>query len=115
MRKYLLVLMLFLSASAFAQAAHKITLTWQDTQNPPGTVYNVYKNVTSGPCTATPTLQTLSASVTAFTFDDTTVKVGETWCYAVTAGTGASESGFSNTAQATVKNFPPQNLGAKGN
>ncbi len=115
MRKFLLAFAFLVSLSAFAQTARSVTLTWQDTANPAGTTYNVYRNVTVGGCTPTPTLQTLVTSVTVKTYTDTNVKTGDIWCYAVTAGTGATESSFSNTAQATVKNFPPTSLVAASN
>lgn len=106
-----LLALLLLAASAFAQS-HSVTLTWADTLNPPGTTYNIYRQL--GPCPATPPTTTAGftkinpASVTVKTYTDTTVLGGQVYCYIGTSANTTSESGPSNSAGATVPGtFPP--------
>lgn len=106
-------ILLLITGFSHAQTARSVDLTWQDSKNPTGTVYNVYR--ASGSCTGTPTFQTLVSSVTTKSYSDTTVKTGETWCYEVTAVNSGLESSPSNTAQATVGPFPPSSLVQKVN
>lgn len=107
MRK-LLAGALLLCTGLFAQNnQHKVTLTWQDTLNPAGTTYSVYRS--TGLCSGTPTFSKLAASVTVKTYDDTTVQPGN-YCYVVTASLNGMESPQSNTALAPVPSFAPTQL-----
>ena len=49
--RFVLAMLIFASAAA-AQTTHKVTLTWQDTLNPAGTTYSVYR--ATGLCSGTP-------------------------------------------------------------
>lgn len=75
---------------------HYVTLTWtaSTTSN---VTYNVYRTTTSG-VYSTP----LASAGAATSFTDYTVVAGQTYYYAITAVSGASESAYSTPAQATV-------------
>ena len=117
----ILTLALLLAAAALAQAPqHSVTLTWIDTVNPTGTVYNVYRLASA--CPATPPniepdgFTRIASSLAVFTYKDTAVTSGTTYCYFLTAGvvggTGAtSESAASGDVGGTIPGtFPPQML-----
>jgi hypothetical protein len=92
----LIIILLSVVASA---AGRTVTLTWQDTQNPTGTTYNVYKGV--GDC-ATSNLAFVkinTAPVAALTYTESNVATGQ-YCYYVTAFGGGMESAPSNKAPA---------------
>jgi hypothetical protein len=101
----------FLFIAALGAAAqtqtHSVTLTWQDTLNPTGTTYSVYRS--TGLCSGSPTFSKLAAAVTDKKFEDTTVQPGN-YCYQVTAALNGMESAPSNTAHAPVPTFAPSQL-----
>lgn len=96
----------------FAQT-HAVTLSWQDTVNPAGTVYNIYRS--SGPtCPAALTaFVDIAPQIVGLTWTDTTVTPGW-YCYYVTASyPGAGESSPSNQSSADVPGpilLPPVNV-----
>jgi len=90
-----------------AQTTHTATLTWNDTTNPSGTTYNIYR--ASGLCSGNPSYTKIATSITAKTYVDSTVTPGN-YCYYATATFGGVESGPSNTALAPIPSFAPTNL-----
>ncbi len=96
----IVAVMLIVMPSHMEAQTRSATLTWADTVNPSGTTYNVLR--ATGLCTGTPTFSTLASGVTGLTYKDTTVVVGNNYCYAVTATFGSLTSAQSNTALATV-------------
>lgn len=86
---------------------HSVTLNWQDTANPTGTTYNVYR--ATGLCSGTPTFSKIATAVANKTYVDTTVLPGN-YCYQVTATSNSVESAPSNSALAPVPSFAPQQL-----
>ncbi len=83
---------------------HVATLNWNDTINPPGTLYNAYR--ATGPCSPASAFVKIGSMIGSLSFQDTTITPG-TFCYAVTAVSPIGESGQSNTAQATLAPPPP--------
>jgi hypothetical protein len=67
-------------------ASHQATLTWQDSLNPSGTTYNVYRSsgVTWNPV--------LLANVSALNYTDTTIVANQSYVYKVTAIVDGAES-----------------------
>lgn len=102
-----IVLFFLFAALAFSQTTRTVVLMWEDTLNPAGTTYAVYR--ADGPCSATPPFVKI-ADATPKTFTDTGVTTGNRYCYVVTALLGEMESEYSNTAQANVKPHPPNKL-----
>lgn len=100
----MVVPLLIAASMAWAQSTRKVTLTWADNSNPPGTTYSVKR--ATGLCTGTPTFATLATGITVKTYEDTTVTVGN-YCYVVTATFSGLESPPSNTAGAPVLPKPP--------
>lgn len=86
---------------------HSVTATWQDTQNPAGTTYSVYR--AQGLCSGTPTFAKLATGVATKTYTDSTVTPGN-YCYQVTATAGGVESAPSNSSLASVPSFSPTSL-----
>lgn len=100
-----------LTAVAFMQGSgHSVLLTWVDTQNPTGTTYNMYR--ASGLCLGSPAFSKIATGITALTYTDSPVPVGN-FCYQATASQNGMESAPSNSASAAVLPFPPQTLNAK--
>jgi hypothetical protein len=97
-----LIVVLFLIALPLqAQTVHTVKLTWNDTVNPTGTTYNVYRAAAA--CSTNPTLTKLNTSpITVMTYTDSTVTNGTTYCYAATAVGPGGESAFSNDAPAVI-------------
>lgn len=104
MRNLILILLV---AVAYAQTTHSVSLAWQDTANPTGTTYNVYR--ATGLCSGTPTFNKIASAVTVKTYTDTTITPGN-WCYQVTAVFQGSESVPSNSVNPNVPAFAPQSL-----
>lgn len=102
-----LILFLFAALIALAQTTHGVLLTWQDSLNPAGTTYSVYRS--AGLCSGTPTFSKIASALTAKTYDDTTVTTGN-YCYGVTATLNGMESAMSVTVLAPVPAFIPTNL-----
>jgi hypothetical protein len=114
-----LIILLCLTSSAKAQAAHSVGLTWTastDAAANPSLAYNVYR--LNGACPAVaPTSVSGSgftkintASVTTTAYTDSTVAPG-TYCYFATAFISATESVPSNDASAVVQPKSPTSLG----
>ena len=96
--------LLMAAGITWAQSARKVTLTWTDTSNPSGTTYSVKR--AAGLCSGTPAFSTLATGITAKTYEDSTVTVGN-YCYVVTASFAGLESAPSNSAAAPVLPRPP--------
>ncbi len=96
-----------LSALSAQTQTHSATLTWQDTANPAGTTYSVYRS--TGLCSGTPMFSKLATGLTAKTYVDETVQPGN-YCYQVTAMFNSVESAPSNSAHAPVPSFAPGQL-----
>ena len=105
--KLLLALLIATAALAQTPPTHSATLTWQDTANPAGTTYSVYR--ATGLCSGTPTFAKIASAVATKTFVDSTVLPGN-YCFSVTATNNGMESAQSNTAPAAVPSFAPQAL-----
>lgn len=87
----------------------RVTLAWEDTANPAGTVYNAYRlpAACGTPEGGATTWVKLNATpVNVKTYQDNAVGIG-TYCYRVTAVLNGLESEPSNTAGATVGPFAP--------
>lgn len=102
-----LVLLFVALLVLYAQAQHTVTLTWQDTQNPTGTTYSVYR--APGLCSGTPAWNKIATALEEKAYTDSTVQPGN-YAYQVTATVNGVESAPSNCAQVAVPAFPPQNL-----
>lgn len=82
MKKLLASLILF-AGSALAQQTFTVTLKWQDTVNPAGTQYNLYRK--QGICTTDLTGFTkIAGPIAAMTYDDLKVNQGS-YCYYATS------------------------------
>lgn len=86
---------------------HSVTLNWEDTLNPSGTTYSVYR--ATGLCSGTPAFNKLASAVAVKTYVDLTVNPGN-YCYYVTASYNGVESGPSNSALAPVPSWAPTKL-----
>jgi hypothetical protein len=104
----LLRLSLFLPVLLMGQTT-TVKLSWQDTRNPAATTYNVYR--APGLCSGSPVFAKIANGVTAKTYDDANVAVGN-FCYATTASLNGLESAQSNTVQVAVPPAPPTSLNA---
>lgn len=98
---------LILGLMAMAQQTHSVTLNWQDTANPAGTTYSVYRAV--GLCSGTPAFSKIATAIAGTSYIDSTVQPGN-YCYAVTATFNGVESAQSNTTQPAVPAFAPTGL-----
>lgn len=116
MKRFLSILVFsvfFLVPTSFAQ--HSVTLTWvasADAAANPSLTYNIFRSVST--CAAATTFaQINTAAITTTTFTDTSVSVGNTYCYEATAVLNGVQSADSNTAQAVILPAPPSSLVAK--
>lgn len=88
-------------------STRQVVLTWDDTLNPAGTTYNIYRS--PAPCGLSSTVFTkLIPNITAKTYTDTATP-GQ-YCYYATATTNALESDHSNTVDTSVNPYPPSKL-----
>src|SRR5215472_16701480 len=78
--------------------SHSVTLAWTASTSSGVTGYNVYRSATTGG----PYTKLTTTAVTGTTYTDASVTAGATYYYVATALVGASESGYSNQASATV-------------
>lgn len=107
MLRRLLALFILFAASAFAQAAHSVTLTWSWVQGAGGaaTGFIVQRGtVAGGPYTAVATI-TSPATLTYVDASSATnvLAEGQKYCYVVQAtGNGGTTSAFSNEACGTI-------------
>jgi len=98
---------LFFSLALFAQtSARQVVLTWEDTQNPAGTTYSIYRS--NGVCANATNFTRIANNIALKTYTDT-ANPGQ-YCYYATATLNSVESDASTTAEAKVKPFPPKTL-----
>jgi|SRR5579864_925994 len=98
--KKLVILLFLLATSALAQ--HSISISWV---NPPanavtGITYNVYRAV--GSCVTAPFTKVASA-ITTINFTDSTVVLGQLYCYYVTSINNSVESIASPPTQISIQ------------
>jgi fibronectin type 3 domain-containing protein len=91
-----------LCAQANTPGQHQVVLTWTASTTPSVT-YNVYRGIATGVCSGTPTPYATNISPTTYT--DTSVTLGTTYFYAVSAVGSGGESACSSEAQAAVPNI----------
>lgn len=84
-----------------------VALTWKDTRNPAGSLYNVYR--ASGLCSGTPAFSKLASGITALELHDKAVTPGH-YCYRVSAIDNSVESAVGNSVLASVPAWPPDKL-----
>jgi hypothetical protein len=107
----LIMLLALLSASAFGQVAHQVTLTWKQSAGiltsgnlgwfplSGGITGNcVYRALSS----VGPYSRLFCSSSPSITYTDTTVQAGQTYYYAISAVAGSAESGISDPVQAVI-------------
>lgn len=99
-----IALLLVLAVPALGQSApKKVVITWNDTLNPTGTTYNIYRAAAA--CSTNPTLAKINtAPVTVMTYTDSPGP--GTYCYAATAVGPGGESALSNQSPATILSLP---------
>lgn len=89
---------IFLAAGLCGQTPRNVVLTWEDTRNPAGTTYSIWR----ANCGTTPSAFTLVASsITTKGYTNTAVPAG-TYCYGVMAVYGGRQSDLSNIARVSV-------------
>lgn len=96
-------------ACSFAQTSRAVDLTWEHSGTTTG--FNVYR--AAGSCAAAPApvfAKLNPAAITEKRYTDSSVVTGQVYCYRVTAIAGALESIPSNTAEAPIAPYPPNNL-----
>lgn len=106
MRKLFCIIFLTISISAAAQ--HTATVTFTDSPDKaanPTLSYQVYRAVAA--CSTNPTFTKIGSTILVSPFVDSTVTVGNTYCYRVTAVLNNVESPPSNSAQGIVGIAPP--------
>ena len=86
---------------------HSVVVNWVDALNPSGTTYNVYR--ASGTCASGGTFTEVGNGVSALTYTDANVPLGNL-CYYVTAVNSGLEGLPSNKADAAVRPFAPQTV-----
>lgn len=92
------------TATLTATALNSVVLTWDPSQSPNLSHYNLYRGVVSG---GPYPVVTAIGLVTAYT--DSNVQAGQTYYYVVTAvDMSGSESAYSNEASATLPDAMPQ-------
>jgi hypothetical protein len=102
------LLLLLLASVCFAQPTRTVTLTWADTLNPAGTLYNLYR--ASGTCgSGSLTFTRIASNLSAKTYSDVGVTPGQ-YCYAATANINSIESAQSVPAGAQVTPFAPTGM-----
>lgn len=105
-----IILALIGIACSFAQTSRAVDLAWEHTGITTG--FNVYR--AAGSCAAAspaPVFAKLNpAAITEKRYTDNSVVTGQVYCYRVTAIAGALESIPSNTAEAPIAPYPPNNL-----
>jgi len=94
--------------SLLAQNQRTVVLTWEDTRNPAGTTYSVFR--ATGLCSGTPTFSKIATAVTQKTYSDTGVTIGNNYCYTVAAALNGVESAQSNQAPVLIQPFEVINL-----
>jgi hypothetical protein len=102
---------------ANAPVAHNASLAWTDALNPTGTTYNVYREPAA--CSAAPggTNAEIASGLTSLAYVDSSISLGASYCYRVTAVNLGYESGFSNAVTVSFPAAPaaPTNLTGKAN
>jgi len=98
----------FTQNDASTADAKTVSLAWEDSRNPAGVTYSVYRS--NSACSAT-SLFVKVATVPAKSYEDTGLAPGN-YCYRVTAVINSLESSPSNSVDVTVPLFPPVALSA---
>ena len=108
MRKVIVAVVL-LSLSAFAQTQHKVVLSWSASPTS-GVTYNIYRSTATGACGTTK----IVSNVSVLTYTDSSVANGANYFYAVSAQNSGGESACTNEVQVLIPVPPaaPTNLGA---
>lgn len=100
----LLLIFVLLSGLGYGR---DVVLTWEDTKNPSGTTWNVYRaNSECGPAVV---FAVIAQGLTEKTFTDIDREPG-TYCYAATAVFNNVESPQSNESEVVVKADAPENF-----
>lgn len=102
MKIHLIALASLLMAAPLSGQARTVTLNWNDTVNPAGTTYAVYR--ATGQCSGTPTFTQIATGIAVKTYLDSNVSPGN-YCYTVRAVAAGIESDNSNLAVAQVRPF----------
>ncbi len=112
LRFMLLITLLLCAASVVAQATpHDVVLTWTESDTASGITYNVYRGTSTGSCTTLPAMTKINTStVSVLTYTDTSVVLGGSYCYAVTAVYNGLESGMSVGAGASITKAAPPTI-----
>ena len=115
MKKFLVfwILVLALSFSAAAQAAHFITVAWTYTQGTDlATGFNVYRSTTTGGPYAK--LTTVPLSISTLSYQDSTGNGGTKYFYVVTAidSLGAESANSNETSATFISSVPNVPAGA---
>lgn len=101
----IIVAFLVLAVAALAQSHYNYFITITDSNNVPGTTYNIYR--IDGPCPAVPAWTAPLANSTVPTYADFTVVDGKTYCFMVRALLpGVGETPDSNVASVTLPPWP---------
>ena len=96
--KQLPAVAVFLAATLYGQTARNVVLSWEDTRNPAGTTYSIWR----ANCGTTPSAFTLVASsISTKEYTNAAVPAG-TYCYGVMAVYGGRQSELSNIARVSV-------------
>lgn len=103
----LFILVFLFAVLAAAQTTHTVELSWEDTLNPVGTVYAVYRG--DARCTQSPVMVKIAQDIAVKVYTQNGVSVGN-YCYHVTANLNALESLPSNQALAEVRPWSPSKL-----
>lgn len=96
----ILLLLVICCVAVVATTYHRVNLSWQDTENPVGTTYNVYKAY--GLCQANYPFSIEATGVGTLTYSEIVTNTYN-HCYYVTAVVNGVESAPSNTVSAVTK------------
>ena len=106
MKNLWLLAVLMMATASFAQAAHSVQITWTESDTTSGITYKTYRG--SAACSASPTMTVLTSGITTLTSTDSTVTLGNSYCYYITAtAPGLLESAPSNSVTANVNKAAP--------
>jgi len=101
MKKALLCPILFAALLMARPPQHSVTLNWQDSINPAGTTYNVYK--ATGACSSASAFAKLNTSpIVTKSYVDANVSANTAYCYAATSYVSPAESEKSSGVTAVV-------------
>lgn len=103
----------FLAAAGCAFAQRSVFIDWQANPTNPvaTTTYNVYRAPSACDAAPAPVFTKIStAPLTERNYTDTSVAIGQTYCYRITAQVNNIESAPSNTAPAPIPPLPPNTV-----